>query len=255
MKNIPIYILSLDYRIDRQDRISSELLRKNVKFEFIISSKQANKNFEALPGATQIEVAIWYSHIQAMEKLLASGSDWGLILEDDAIIQKTSYALFESQINKFTEIFGESYGIIQLGWIPNSKKKGIQKYGAYGFRLLFGLNRFDLKSKINYISSSGYKQYRSMSRQLRHGMKLKMVPLLGMRLGAHAYLIHKNTAQILINRFEERLSLSDFKTIDQDLLQLTLTPDPKLGFKAVRFSKNLIGQSQEDSDNNNKTVY
>lgn len=255
MKNIPIYVLSLDYRVDRQNRIGNELLNNNVTFEFIISSKKENKNFQALPGATQTEVAIWSSHIKAMEKLLSSGLDWGLILEDDAIIRKTPRALFDSQINKFIEIFGMSYGIIQLGWIPNSEKNGIQKYFAYGFRLFFGLNRFDLRSKIKYILRSGYKQYRSNSRELRHEMKTKMVPLLGMRLGTHAYLIHKNTAQILIKRFEERSTVSEFKTIDQDLLQLTITSNPKLGFKAVRFNKNLIGQSQEDSDNNNKTIY
>jgi GR25 family glycosyltransferase involved in LPS biosynthesis len=255
MNNIPVYILSLNYRTDRQKKISDELIVRGVPFEFIISTKQENENYEALPLANQTEVAIWSSHVKAMEKLVSSGNNWGLILEDDAVILQTSRSLFSFQTRIFINKLDDKFGIIQLGWVPNSNKQGIQAFVAKIIRALFGLNRFDLKSKISFILDSGYLEFQRISRQIRRETQLDLIPLFGMRLGAHAYLIHKDTAMKLIQRFENRKDIANFKTIDQDLLELTINPKKNTGFKAVRFNKNLIEQSQVDSDNKEKTVY
>ena len=255
MKNIPVYILSLNYRTDRQNRISNELRGIKVDFTFVISTKEQNKVFDDLPEANQTEVAIWFSHVKAMKSLLASDSEWGLILEDDAIFKDVPRKLFETQIYKFIDILGQEFGIIQLGWIPNSKKKSVRAISAKGLQLILGLNRFDFNSKIKFIVSFGYKKYRKLSQQLSRETKEIVIPLLGMRLGTHAYLINKNTAQKLVDRFQNRRDIRGFSTIDQDLLKLTSRVNNVNEIKAVRFSRCLIQQSQEDSDNTVKTLY
>ena len=255
MFNIPIYIITLDFRKDRQDRIKSALIARGVNSEFIYSSKLENDNFQALPKATQIEVAIWNSHVKAMRKLNSSESQWALILEDDALIENTSLKFLNSQVHEFISILGEDFGIIQIGWIPNSENKGFRHLPVKVFKAIFGLNRFDLKSKIRFILGFGVRDFRRKTQDLQKRVNKEIVPLLGMRLGTHAYLIKREAAVALIQRFEDRHLINNFKTIDQELLTLTRKRYKNSQIMATRFNLSLVDQSQEDSDNVGKTVH
>jgi GR25 family glycosyltransferase involved in LPS biosynthesis len=255
MNSFPVYILTLETRLDRQDRIKKGLDELSVNHEFIYSNKSENQNFCALPMSSQTEVAIWNSHIRAMNRFLQTNSAWTMILEDDAIVQGVSRDFFQKKIPRIISIFEKDFGIVQIGWIPNSENGVLRKITAKIFRSIFGANRFDLKSKVKYIIKFGLKNYRRASRDILETTGERLIPLYGMRLGAHAYLINRETSTKLINRFEERHEICDFKTIDQDLLHLTGSLNGTQTIRAVRFNKNFVQQSQVDSDNLNKTVY
>ena len=255
MRNIPVYILTLENRKDRQDQIEGSLSGLRVNFEFMYSKKSENQVFLALPMANQTEIAIWNSHTRAMRKFLLTDSKWAMILEDDAITKNIARNFFEQQIEQFAAIFEKEVGIIQLGWIPNSQKSGMDRLVAIFFRIIFRENRFDFKSKITYIKRFGFWNYRIKSKNISNIAGMKLNPLLGMRLGTHAYLIDRSTASKLIQRFEKRNQFCDFKTIDQDLLSLTGASSNSSEITAIRFNKSLLDQLQIDSDNLNKTIY
>jgi GR25 family glycosyltransferase involved in LPS biosynthesis len=255
MNSFPVYILTLETRKDRQDEIKKSLTDLGVEHKFVYSNKIDNQKFHALPMANQTEVAIWNSHVRAMRQFLESNSPWVMILEDDAIVHGARRDLFEKLIPKFISVFEKEFGIIQIGWIPNSEKKGLRRMIANTFRFIFRVNRFDLKSKMNYILEFGFENYWRTSRDISETSGERLIPLLGMRLGAHAYLINRATSAELIKRFEARHQICDFMTIDQDLLRLTESINGANTLKAVRFNTNLLQQLQMDSDNLNKTVY
>jgi GR25 family glycosyltransferase involved in LPS biosynthesis len=255
MTKIPIYIITLDSRVDRQERISKVLNELQVSYEFIYSNKHDNQNFSPLPMANQLEVAIWNSHIRAMKQLLGSTYDWALILEDDAIMEQVSPEFIDQTIFRYLSFFSDRFGIIQLGWIPNSRKTGFEAAIARLFKLIFGVNRFDLKSQIVYLNEFGILDFLQITKKLKEASRRRMLPLVGMRLGSHAYLINRQAATELIQRFDNRHLIDDFKTIDQDLLSLTRTFRYGSAVNAIRFSRSLIEQLQIDSDNVNKTVY
>ena len=255
MTKFPIYILTLDSRTDRQDRIKNALDELQMDYKFIYSRKKDNEKFAPLPLANQIEVAIWNSHACAMRNLLSTNHEWALILEDDAIIDEVSSDFMNRTIIDYLSVLGKHFGIVQIGWIPNSEKHGFQAFLAKIFRKIFGLNRFDLKSRVNYFAEIGLMETWEVTRYLSKVSKQRIVPLIGMRLGTHAYLINRKACAELIQRFENRHLVIDFKTIDQDLLSLTQFFEEGSAINAVRFNKSFVGQLQVDSDNINKTVY
>ena len=255
MTNIPIYILTLESRADRQDRIRKDLDQLQVNYEFIYSKKRDNQNFAPLPMANQTEVAIWHSHVCAMRRLLLTTQEWALILEDDAIMEGALPEFVSVTITNYVFLLSDHFGIVQIGWIPNSEKSGFRALLPKIFRLVFRLNRFDLKSRVKHIVEFGLWDSRRTNRNLSKVSKQRLVALIGMRLGSHAYLINRKAAAELIQRFENRDAILNFKTIDQDLLLLTQNFKKGSAINAIRFNKSLVGQLQVDSDNTNKTVY
>jgi GR25 family glycosyltransferase involved in LPS biosynthesis len=255
MTQVPIFVITLDSRTDRQDKIGKALEELQVDYEFIYSNKDDNQKFAALPMANQTEVAIWNSHVRAMKQLLSSPFEWALILEDDAMMGQVLPEFINQTIFNYLSLLGDHFGIIQIGWIPNSEKRGFQAVIARLFRIIFGLNRFDLKSRLKYLEEFGILGSLRTTRNLSKVSKQRTLPLIGMRLGSHAYLINREASTELIQRFDRRHLILDFKTIDQDLLSLTEFYTKGSALNAIRFNTSLVEQLQVDSDNVNKTVY
>lgn len=98
------YIINLDKRKDRLGQL-------NCPFEYV--------RFPAVDGTTLTDVPLklrghagcQLSHIGALELLDASGDDYGLILEDDAVFM----ADFEYRFGKILESLPEDWDLLYLG--------------------------------------------------------------------------------------------------------------------------------------------
>lgn len=248
------YVISLDFRSDRRNKIIEEFAKLGLDITFVISCKSENSKYMALTNTTQTEVAIWASHVKAYEIFLESNRKWALILEDDAQISLELKNELILLLKNLDFLIPDEINLVQLGWIPNSKRYGITGIIAQISAYLIGMNRFDLRSLIKLINIHGIIAYRILMKKMKQVTGSQVLPLQGMRLGTHCYLISRSGAQSMIEIFHSRAEILDFMTIDQYLLRVGLNQNPDSELKALRFNKNFVIQPQTDSDNSEKTV-
>jgi GR25 family glycosyltransferase involved in LPS biosynthesis len=255
MIKTPFFVLSLENRKDRQETVNSALQDLGVSFQFIFSNKSENIKYNAMLKATQIEVAIWSSHIKALHAMLETESEWCLILEDDFILKSKGINFIKDQkaINSMLESLNGRYSIFQVGFIENSYSSKRSHVLGIIFRTLFHTNRFDLRSYLNNLRYLGVAKSMEINGRVKIcGLKKNKV-LYGLRLGTHAYFINREAALLLINIFENRESDKNFMTIDQYLLTQTKNFKKKPQISAARLSESLVEQSTSPSDNFDKT--
>jgi len=256
VKKIATFVLSLEHRRDRQESAARQLVQAKVNYDFILSKQNEDfKKYKATAKITQIELSIWGSHVRALKAFLETSADWALIFEDDFSLTTQGVELLQSGelLNTVLPAIGDKYSMLQIGFLGNSKKTGLEKILASLFRFLFRFNRFDFRSFLKHISHVGLKNHRIMKRDLKKARLGKTTILHGLRLGTHAYLINRQAACTLIECFDQRESTPDFMTIDQYLLRLTLKSDSASILRAARFSHSFVSQSGSPSDNTNMT--
>jgi GR25 family glycosyltransferase involved in LPS biosynthesis len=255
MIKIPIFVLTLENRRDRQETVTTSLEEVGVSFQFTYSNKNENTQYEPMLKATQIEVAIWASHIKALQALLETDSQWGLILEDDFTLLPQGIDLLKNQnsINAILESLSDDYSILQIGFLENSYSSNSRKAVGILFKILFQFNRFDLRSRLDNFRYLGLTKTSSIDRVLKICGLKKTKILYGLRLGTHAYFINRGAASLLTDIFKNRESDKNFMTIDQYLLTQTrdFTKEPQIS--AARLSNSLVAQSTSPSDNFGKT--
>jgi len=256
MVTIPIFVITLEHRKDRQETVKSTLDLAGVDYQFIFSSRsEQEKNFQAMSKITAIEVAIWDSHVKAMLEMLKTESQWALIFEDDFILRPRGLALLENNeiLDSLIESVSGQYSIFQIGFLENSQSSKHSYFLAKTFKLIFRYNRFDLRSLINNFRFLGFKNGDKMNKSLKEiGFGATKV-LFGLRLGLHAYLINREAASSLIEVFNSRSSNKNFTAIDHYLLKLTENFDNTSVICAGRLSNSFVGQSGSLSDNFDRT--
>jgi GR25 family glycosyltransferase involved in LPS biosynthesis len=255
MVEIPVYVLSLENRIDRQKSVSKALNESGIGFQFILSSKSDNTKFEAMSKITQIEVAIWSSHVKALKAMLGTASSWALVLEDDFLFEESGLRFLKNQqiIHSTLDSLSGHYSILQIGFLENSKSSKKNYLLAKGFKLIFRFNRFDFRSYLNNFRHLGFKNASKINKILKFNGFIKINVLFGLRLGTHAYFVNRDAAKILIDIFENRESDKNFMTIDQYLLKLTKKFSKNPTLPSARLSETLVRQSSSPSDNLGKT--
>jgi GR25 family glycosyltransferase involved in LPS biosynthesis len=253
--NTPIYVLTLENRLDRQESATKSLLELNTEFHFVFSSKRENVKFQAMERTTQIEVAIWGSHVRALQEMLKTNARWGLILEDDFVIKNSSVSVLKNSetIDSVLSNIENHYSILQIGFLENTYSNKRSYILGRFFKILFRYNRFDLMGYLKNLQHLGLKNSKEINKILAAGNFKRTKVLFGLRLGSHAYFINREAATALIDIFENREEVSNFMTIDQYLLFLTKNLSGTTFPKACRLSESIIAQSASPSDNINRT--
>jgi GR25 family glycosyltransferase involved in LPS biosynthesis len=252
----PIFVLTLEHRTDRQKSVQSSLNQVGTGFTYIISNKNEDqKSYEAMKMATQIEVAIWGSHVKAFQALLNTEAQWGLILEDDFLLTEAGLDLLQHQerIDSILESIGNYYSILQIGFLENSARFGLRSLMAKVFKIIFRFNRFDFRSHVLNLRYLGFKNRKSVDRVLRQNGLGTTKILFGQRLGTHACFVSRQAAEVLIDIFESRKSNPNFMVNDQFIINLTKNFSRKPVLRAARLSKSLVMQSLSPSDNVGRT--
>jgi GR25 family glycosyltransferase involved in LPS biosynthesis len=142
------------------------------------------------PYVAQGVSATWRSHQKAMEMFLASGDEFGLILEDDFILRRSFRIKFQEAV-----IDNSNSDFIQLGFLING---GIEWFDFVAMSVRdFALKMLHLGRKVPFFNRLGF-----LNRLLV--LEQNLVPwgfiLHDIRAGGHAYVVSRkfaSAAQVL----------------------------------------------------------
>jgi hypothetical protein len=221
ISKVEIYVINLDRRPDRLERIGSTLTSRNLKFNRVsaVDGSKSPVGQSELDLLSPGERAIWSSHQKALDDFLKSESKFALILEDDANLANSQIS--QESISKWvsvTEALGLS--MLQVGFISQFYKLSKPR-GLLDLVLAFRAKR------IVY----------------QRGLETRIV-LGEFRSGAHAYLVNRALAQLLVgantptllaaDNFFESLARQDSKKRFGRLLKSAIEQESRVqGSKAL----------------------
>ena len=221
ISKVEIYVINLDRRPDRLERIGSTLTSRNLKFNRVsaVDGSKSPVGQSELDLLSPGERAIWSSHQKALDDFLMSESKFALILEDDANLANSQIS--QESISKWvsvTEALGLS--MLQVGFISQFYKLSKPR-GLLDLVLAFRAKR------IVY----------------QRGLETRIV-LGEFRSGAHAYLVNRALAQLLVgantptllaaDNFFESLARQDSKKRFGRLLKSAIEQESRVqGSKAL----------------------
>jgi GR25 family glycosyltransferase involved in LPS biosynthesis len=183
---VEIYVINLDRRPDRLERIGSTLTSRNLRFNRV----SAVDGSESPVGQTELDLlspgerAIWSSHQKALDDFLKSDSKYALILEDDANLANSKIS--QEGLSKWVSAM-ETLGLsmLQVGFISHLYKLSKPR-GLLDLVLAFRAKR------IVY----------------QRGLEARIV-LGEYRAGAHAYLVRRPLAKELVGANTPTLLAAD----------------------------------------------
>ena len=146
-----IFVINLDRSTDRLVSISEELKNLNLEFERIsaidgkaVSEEFLNKYYSAdlnkknyYAPLTKAEIGCYISHLKACEKIVSDNLDFGIILEDDLVLEP-SFALVSEIISSIKE----DWNYIKLATLFK-KKKIVSRKSIYSATLNGKIYKFD----------------------------------------------------------------------------------------------------------------
>lgn len=134
---IPIYLINLDRSTDRLDRMRALLSAASLAFERVPAVDGA-KLAEPLPeyddAAFRIrhgkrrnpgEVGCYLSHIECARRLLASDSEYALVLEDDISVPHDIHEIIKEAIDA-----GRDWDILRLSTVNSGRKFVFRKMSS-----------------------------------------------------------------------------------------------------------------------------
>ncbi len=128
-----IYVINLDRRPDRLTQIRSQLGAQGLTFERVPAIDGGPDTDIGYPPdhprLQKTEYACYLSHVACWQRLVDSGEDYALILEDDAMLSASLHDLLSR-----TELFDHPNGITRLetlGLISSVHKKPVRTSGPY----------------------------------------------------------------------------------------------------------------------------
>jgi GR25 family glycosyltransferase involved in LPS biosynthesis len=242
---LPVYVVSLQYRIDRRKAMFDGLTALSLDFTFVdaFDIKNYNKAFE-----TNFEVskhAIWRSHVLAYENFLTSNSQWGVILEDD-IDFSNSVLLSQMQLKTLTDAITEKtieIDMFQFGY-NSDKAETFRQLISDLFFSAFRFRRYDWPDLFSLLKKQGPGKLILLS--LLISMPSKRVLLLRghSERGTHYYLINRSLATSLTEYFYQNSRSDDLMPLDTYLHKLSFS-----SHEIVRPSIAFALQSNSISDN------
>lgn len=239
-------VISLPERLDRRKYILENFARINHDFLFIDGNQPKDMPINMQSSA----IAIWSSHVLALENFLKTDKHFALILEDDVFLEDEGIKSLFANLDKFSDLLSENFTILQLGTMDFVSHSRIRaKISAFYFRIFrhYRYDKRDLNSMRNYL---GGQQFKVLKRQLSEVLGLTCVPLLGFKIGAQAYLVNRYSAEWIIHDFKLRndWDLSSRFSIDTRLEELGNCNDS--GPVTLRLSSQTLVQRKTPSDNN-----
>jgi GR25 family glycosyltransferase involved in LPS biosynthesis len=186
ISKVEIYVINLDRRPDRLERIGLTLTSRNLRFNRV----SAVDGSKSPVGQTELDLlspgerAIWSSHQKALDDFLKSESKYALILEDDANLANS--IISQESLSKWVSAM-ETLGLsmLQVGFISHLYKLSKPR-GLLDLVLAFRAKR------IVY----------------QRGLEARIV-LGEYRAGAHAYLVRRPLAKELVGANTPTLLAAD----------------------------------------------
>lgn len=164
-----IYLINLDRRPDRLEFMTSQLNKLGLTFERVAAIDGGNDDDIGFPNdhprLAKQEFACYLSHITCWEKLLDSGEERCLILEDDVILSPDLPEIITRQ-----KLFKHKFGATRLEtqrqkiWV---KRDPLRIDGAYKL----------LESKTYYGGTAAYVMSRDFAQKLLRHHKYPAIPV------------------------------------------------------------------------------
>ena len=227
-----VYLINLDSRPDRLTSATAQLQDLGINFERIPAISPGQDFSELFPFVTPGVAAIWLSHMKALSAFLATEEEFALILEDD----------FEIKVKgeKFYEILSTSkdQDFLQIGFLVTNAIDSLQFLFNNIKDLFFKiLNRF---SKTSLPYSQFFR-----SKYLVYDQDEAPIILVkhNVRAGAHAYVLNRDFAQVLL-----KLNKPLVFSADQFYISLAAMRS----FKMARVRKSIVSQSSSQSSIQNR---
>lgn len=166
-------MINLDRRPDRWDRVARRLSNSGFDLHRVqaVDADELRKLSTTclIPPA---QVACAKSHVRAYQELASSRAGWGIVLEDDAVVDSR---LNPDLLSSLTASLEDSHiGLLQLGWIS-------PMYGP----------RSNLKSRIRPLVEPAIR-----TASMPQGIRVRMI-CGEFRAGAHAYFVDSAMAEDL----------------------------------------------------------
>jgi len=221
------YLINLDGRPDRLTSATAQLQNLGINFRRIPAISPDKDFAELFPFVTPGVAAIWLSHMKALSAFLATKEESALILEDDLEIKVKS--------GKFYEILStsENFDFLQIGFLVTNTIDSVQ--------FLFN-NIKDLFFKILNRFSNTSLPYSQFFRSKYLVYDQDETPLIlvkhNVRAGAHAYVVNREFAKVLLN-----LNNPIIFSTDQFYISLAAMRS----FKMARVRKSIVSQSSSQS--------
>jgi GR25 family glycosyltransferase involved in LPS biosynthesis len=270
--SVAIYLINLD---DRKDRLSN----------FSKQAKNYNLNFERLKAAQPYEIdnnpfvegnvaACWVSHQRAAQKLIDSEHSHAVILEDDAVINRSLVEL----LNHLQNHDLPPLDLLQLGYLTHKGRLdfpefdpvlrrhtdlrsyvgiSLARYDVF-FRFWIRATRFLMKLLSAQIFEQFFRPNSKIKDQIaivrnfvRNEYELRKIlglkaPLIyhSFEPGTHCYLINRYFAEVMVQ-------INNPVYLAADLMLMSVAKSHN--FKVIRVGKSMVNQSNSPSSISRKS--
>jgi GR25 family glycosyltransferase involved in LPS biosynthesis len=226
-----ILVISLDTDTQRREACIAQLFGYNYKFMSAIDGRSKADSSNGLVTAP-IE-AIWHSHSLALKQFLAGSSRYCLILEDDFLIKDRER--FDDLVKKLMQ---EDFDLVQIGWLTTGLDIVLLRtYEALLYSTFGALNRVSrLSHKLTEILERRLRPRRA-AQVPKYAIPDSFLP------GAHAYLVSRNLAEVVL-----KLNNPTFLATDDFYIALS----KMRSFNIFRTRRSLVGQQGKSSTGNDR---
>jgi GR25 family glycosyltransferase involved in LPS biosynthesis len=197
-------------------------------------------------------IAIWASHVKALEKFLLTNAGCALILEDDINLHNESAIRFFSNLKKFYLLFNNGFSIIQLGTVDLLSNSIFHRFIQNLYYYFFGLYKFQRSDRNLLLHEIGEEERTKIEKQLVKIFNFRVMPLFGYLIGAQSYLIKRNSAEWIISNFNHRTDWDLNSRYSFDTFLEEFSRDSNFGseIRTLRLAKQVLSQRVSTSDNN-----
>ena len=207
-----VLAINLARREDRRTLLMSSFGAIGIKPNFISAVDGSDVSVQSMPGLSNAEIGVWHSQILAMKDFLKTDFEFALILEDDAFPGPKFSNIKLLELTSLAR--GKGIDLLQVGFIEHL-------YGRFRPRgFLDSLQIFKQRRKVR--ASNPRATYVANE----------------FRAGAHAYLISRRAAKILVNLVPK----PPLMAFDSYLEHLARQGGRNTGLQISRLDKSLISQ-------------
>jgi len=114
MQNLPkyrAYLINLDRAVERLERMKKEFEKTGIDYERISAVDAKNLKGDEYIVKNKYdrdlisgEIGCYLSHVETLQKFLESDYEFGLIIEDDAILPENLKSIIEETLSQYDEL-------------------------------------------------------------------------------------------------------------------------------------------------------